>query len=57
MLSFSTAPLALYRDERWNDLEQLIEDDHSVFMNSGDSDIVSTRVIAIKAMLKCETSI
>lgn len=43
---------ALYRDERWNDLEQLIEDNQSVFMNAGDSDIKSARVIAIKAMLK-----
>lgn len=43
---------SLYRDERWKDLEQLIIENLSTFMELDDSDISSARVIAIKAMLK-----
>lgn len=45
---------ALYRAERWNDLERLINDNHALFMDADacNSDVASARIVAIKAMLK-----
>lgn len=43
---------ALYRDERWKDLEQLIINNLTTFLVQGNSDVSSARVVAIKAMLK-----
>ncbi|MFT6906674.1 MAG: serine/threonine protein kinase [Oleiphilaceae bacterium] len=43
---------ALYRDERWKDLEKLTIENLPILMDPSDSDISLARIIAIKAMLK-----